>query len=82
MYAVCFSGSLQYRFLTAADPTTNDPQYMSTHTHPGTDPGLEPIVETFTTADAPRTFDPFNTRSCPQMFADKWQDTSDGLGGR
>jgi hypothetical protein len=26
----------------------------------------------FALANAQRTFDPFNTEDCPQMFADKW----------
>jgi len=55
---------------------------MSTYTHPSAEPTLEPVAEQFTAADAPRTFDPFNTRDCPKLFADKWQDNGDGLGNR
>lgn len=42
------------------------------------DPELRTATEPFTTGNAPRTFDPFNTRDCPGMFADKWADTGDG----
>lgn len=42
------------------------------------DPELATATESFTIANAPRIFDPFNTRDCPGMFDDKWADTGDG----
>ena len=44
-------------------------------THPPTN-AADPEFSTtrqFQTQNAPRTFDPFNTNPCPEMFADKWQ---------
>jgi hypothetical protein len=52
---------------------------MSTQLPSTTDPEFKPTTETFTTGNAPRTFDPFNTRDCPEMFDGKWQDSGDGL---
>jgi hypothetical protein len=52
---------------------------MSTQLQPTTDPEFGTAAESFTAEDAPQTFDPFNTCSCPQMFADKWQNNGDGL---
>lgn len=49
-------------------------------THPTSDSTFRTISESFTTSNAPRTFDPFNTRDCPGMFADKWEDNGDGQG--
>jgi hypothetical protein len=53
---------------------------MSTQPHTTADPDPRPTAETvesFTATNAPRTFDPFNTRDCPNPFEDRWQDTSD-----
>jgi len=53
---------------------------MSTHPHTTADPDRGPTAETtdqFRTGNAPRTFDPFNTRDCPTQFEDRWADTSD-----
>jgi hypothetical protein len=55
---------------------------MSTQLTSTPDPEPRTIAEPFTTGNAPRTFDPFNTRTCPEMFDCKWEDTSDGLDGR
>jgi hypothetical protein len=51
---------------------------MSTRPHTTTDPEPRPNTdEQFTAKNAPRTFDPFNTRECPDSFDDRWADTSD-----
>ena len=53
---------------------------MSTRPQPDTEPEPRPTTETgeqFTSSNAPRTFDPFNTRDCPDHFDDRWADTSD-----
>ena len=55
---------------------------MSTQLRPTNDPDMGTTPESFTSNDAPRTFDPFNTRNCPKMFADKWQDNGDGMAHR
>ena len=60
---------------TQPRPTTDARQ--TTDTRPTTNsPGTtaEPA-----TKSAPQTFDPFNTRRCPEMFQDKWKQTNDGL---
>lgn len=49
-------------------------------THPPTnarDPEFSTANRRFLTENAPRTFDPFNTNPCPEMFADKWQAADD-----
>jgi hypothetical protein len=46
---------------------------MSTKPTPNA-PEIRTDRTTFTTRDAPQTFDPFNTNETPQMFAEKWQD--------
>jgi hypothetical protein len=51
---------------------------MSTRPHTTAEP--RPTVdrtESFTASNAPQTFDPFNTRECPDHFEDRWADTSD-----
>ena len=50
----------------------------TTPTQSTTGPEFTTTTELFTTANAPRTFDPFNTNDCPGMFNDRWQDTGDG----
>jgi hypothetical protein len=57
---------------------------MSTQPQSIADPEPEPTqtAESFTSHEAPRTFDPFNTRCCPELFEDKWQETTDGITGR
>jgi hypothetical protein len=46
---------------------------MSTkrHTEPA-ELGVTHAVKRPLLRNAPRTFDPHNTRDCPQLFADKW----------
>lgn len=53
---------------------------MSTRPDTTADPEPRPTTEpteSFTASNAPRTFDPFNTRDCPAHFEDRWADTSD-----
>lgn len=51
---------------------------MSTQLPSSTAPEPATDRETLTASDAPRTFDPFNTHDCPEMFRDKWAETTDG----
>lgn len=51
---------------------------MSTHPPKNaTDPEVSTGNRQFRTRNAPRTFDPFNTNPCPEMFSDKWQAVDD-----
>ncbi len=53
---------------------------MSTRPHTTTETEPRPTTDTdeaFTASNAPRAFDPFNTRDCPDLFEDRWADTSD-----
>ena len=53
---------------------------MSTQPHITAESESQPTVETadsFDSRNAPRMFEPFNTRPCPNLFEDRWQDTSD-----
>ena len=49
---------------------------MSTQPHTTETAQTRPATTHFTPRDAPQTFDPHNTNSCPEMFADKWSATS------
>lgn len=51
---------------------------MSTQLPSSTAPEPATDRETLTAGDAPRIFDPFNTHDCPEMFRDKWAETTDG----
>ncbi len=52
---------------------------MSTTPTPTPSTDFRPPTEQFTTQKAPQTFDPFNTRTCPELFDGKWHDNGDGV---
>ena len=54
---------------------------QTTYPQPTTESEFQPTAEPFTSTNAPRTFDPFNTRRCPELFRDRWRETTDGAGG-
>jgi len=48
----------------------------TTHPSDGTGIELERAFDAQSVRSAPRTFEPGNTRQCPQMFSDKWAVTT------
>jgi len=47
---------------------------MSTHpSHSTARPEHQPTNTPVTTANAPQTFDPYNTNRTPKMFDDRWE---------